>query len=409
MSICLPRRRPPARGTARRDPCRGVLAVAKPSVGPGSIAALVEQAIGISRTELRARRAESDGRQSEALFRALFETSGDLVIIVEEDGRIRIASPSSLDLLGVPATSLVGRQLADFAPPGNSGPIRESYGRTRTASADELVLTEVRLRRALFDAITDAVFVHEASPDPYTARFITVNEPAARMLGYTTGELLALRPADIDDPEAKTPPLPIAAQLKAGRPVSFEQFHRTKDGRRIPVEVHSQPFELDGRPVVLSLVRDISERRKAEEELRRSEALYRLVAETMKDVVWILDTSTMRFRYVSPSVERLRGYSADEVLAHPVDHALTERAAAGLKALIQERAKAFLSGEAASDHFYTNEVEQPCRDDSTVWTEVVTRYYRNPETGQVEASGVTRDITARRASDAALRVRPARG
>jgi two-component system, cell cycle sensor histidine kinase and response regulator CckA len=64
---------------------------------------------------------------------------------------------------------------------------------------------------------------------------------------------------------------------------------------------------------ILSL--DIGERRRVEDALRHGEEKYRLLAENMSDVSWILDLETSRLRYVSPSVTRSRGYTVEEVLS----------------------------------------------------------------------------------------------
>ncbi|MEI6260628.1 MAG: histidine kinase dimerization/phosphoacceptor domain -containing protein [Deltaproteobacteria bacterium] len=137
-----------------------------------------------------------------------------------------------------------------------------------------------------------------------------------------------------------------------------------------------------------------------EDELKRSERLYRLLTENIKDVVWILDTETMYFRYVSPSLKRLRGYTPEEILTEPMINVLTPEAGEYLTNLIHSRVEDFLSGKEPSDKFYINEVEQPCKDGSTVWTEVITSYDINPENGRVELRGVTRDITERKGARA---------
>jgi PAS domain S-box-containing protein len=137
-------------------------------------------------------------------------------------------------------------------------------------------------------------------------------------------------------------------------------------------------------------------------QLQDSEERYRVLTENIKDVVWVLDTETLFFRYVSPSVEALRGYSVDEVIARPVDAALTRQAAQALKEMIRERAAMFRRGQLTPDEFFRDEVEQPCRDGSTVWTEVITSYYLNELSGHVEIRGVTRDITERRKAQEAI-------
>ena len=137
-------------------------------------------------------------------------------------------------------------------------------------------------------------------------------------------------------------------------------------------------------------------REQAQAALVESEAHYRNLTETMKDVVWILDTTTLNFTYISPSVKELRGYSPEEVMAQPMDVALTAESAAYVRASIKTQCEDFVSGKVSADHFYTSEVEQPRKDGTTVWTEVIAQYVRNEKTGSIDIHGVTRDITDRR-------------
>ena len=150
------------------------------------------------------------------------------------------------------------------------------------------------------------------------------------------------------------------------------------------------------------LHRSVAETRRAAERLEASEEKYRLLTETMKDVVWTVDTDTLRFIYVSPSVERLRGYTAEEALAMPFEATFLPRDADEMRALVRQRARSFLDNPDAQPRFYTDEVEQPRKDGSTVWIEVVTTYCRNPRTDKVELHGVSRDISERRASQARI-------
>jgi len=150
------------------------------------------------------------------------------------------------------------------------------------------------------------------------------------------------------------------------------------------------------------LHRSVAETRRAAERLEASEEKYRLLTETMKDVVWTVDTDTLRFIYVSPSVERLRGYTVDEALAMPFEATFLPRDADEMRALVRQRARSFLDNPDAQPRFYTDEVELPRKDGSTVWIELVTTYCRNPRTGKVELHGVSRDISERRASQARI-------
>lgn len=139
----------------------------------------------------------------------------------------------------------------------------------------------------------------------------------------------------------------------------------------------------------------------AQAALGKSEKHYRLLVENMRDVVWILDPVTLCFRYVSPSVERLRGYTPEEVISRPMSAALTPEYAVALKQQIQFNLAEFLSGN-EPDKVYVEELQQPCKDGTLIWTEAIARYYRNEETGQIEIHGVTRDISERKLQHDAL-------
>ncbi|MDP2144102.1 MAG: diguanylate cyclase [Gallionella sp.] len=136
--------------------------------------------------------------------------------------------------------------------------------------------------------------------------------------------------------------------------------------------------------------------------LAKSEKHYRVLVETMRDVVWVLDSETLYFRYVSPSVERLRGYTPEEVMCESLDAALTPEYATLLKQQIKLNKEEFLSGR-EPDKVYIEEIQQPRKDGTLVWTEAIAKYYRNEESGRIEVHGVTRDISERRAAQEKIR------
>ena len=86
-------------------------------------------------------------------------------------------------------------------------------------------------------------------------------------------------------------------------------------------------------------------------------------------------------------------------LGHPFPPEVAERLRTGVRA----RAADFVTGGEAPGVFFTDELAQPHRDGSFVWTEVVSGYYRNPETGHIELRGVTRDVTERRHASEEIR------
>lgn len=121
--------------------------------------------------------------------------------------------------------------------------------------------------RVLFDMGNDARFVHPVTPDG-PGIFTEVNETACKRLEYSREELLTLTPKDINDPNPQFSMKETMLKLKEKGSVVFETVHVTKTGRKIPVEISSQLFKLDGKPMVMSIARDITERKEAFRKMR---------------------------------------------------------------------------------------------------------------------------------------------
>jgi PAS domain S-box-containing protein len=123
--------------------------------------------------------------------------------------------------------------------------------------------------RTYVDHATDALFVHDDQ-----RKVVDVNRQACESLGYTREELIGMTPADFD------PALGVddafvqwmKERLQAGEVFAFETSHRRKDGTLFPVEVRVRPFWHGGQRFGLALVRDITERKRAEETLRQAQA-----------------------------------------------------------------------------------------------------------------------------------------
>ncbi|MFZ6747560.1 sensor domain-containing phosphodiesterase [Undibacterium sp. Ren11W] len=143
------------------------------------------------------------------------------------------------------------------------------------------------------------------------------------------------------------------------------------------------------------------ERNQAAENLRESEAHFRLLAEDASDVVWKQDINNL-FTYISPADERMRGYRADEVIGHHFSELLTEEGVAIVARKLQEKRTPDQRDKPIAST--TFEVQQRCKDGRLIWTEILTRPERNAQGQLVGFHGITRDITERKLNEMNLRL-----
>ncbi len=173
----------------------------------------------------------------------------------------------------------------------------------------ELYQRQVALLTFALDNIRDEAFLSDDK-----ARFHYVNEEACRVLGYTRAELLGMTAPDIDlqIPAERWPERWL--ELKTQRALSFESRHRTRDGRIFPVAISGNYFEYGGGAYCLALVRDITERKKAEEALKRSEAYLAEAQELSRTGSWAFDVASNKYIYLSEECFRIFEMDAKEGL-----------------------------------------------------------------------------------------------
>lgn len=147
---------------------------------------------------------------------------------------------------------------------------------------------------------------------------------------------------------------------------------------------------------LVGAILDITDRKRVEEALKLSEKKYRMIADNVSDVIWQMDAETHLFNYMSPSVERLTGYKVEEVLQNPFDWILTPKSQEFLTRVIPILRNRYQQGE---NETFVMELEHPCINGSTVWTETTTRYLVDEETGRLMVFGSARDITKRKKAE----------
>lgn len=169
----------------------------------------------------------------------------------------------------------------------------------RSSRTRQMLEESEKRYRFLFNSSGDAVFVHYITPDGEKSNFIEVNEVACKRLGYSRKELLSMSPSQIDDPAFDASVAEAVKKLNEEERAIFEQRHLRRDGTFVPVELNIQRFELGDRFVVISVARDITERKKAEAALKLERDKLRGILDAMEDGVYIVDAD-YEIEYINP-------------------------------------------------------------------------------------------------------------
>ncbi len=286
-----------------------------------------------------------------------------------------------VDLL-VTATRLPGTE-----PPQVLVLLEDVTGRKQTEE-------DLRRYRQVFDSVNDAIFLRLISPSAQPGHFVDVNPEACRRLGYTREELLQKSPSEIDPNITLEEIQRHTARVLAGEVAILETVHLAKDGRRLPVEISSQLFHVDGQPTVLSIARDLTQRQAAAEALRRSEENYRsLVANAP---IGIYQSTLTRLLSANPILASMFGYdSPADMLASSPDGASYFVNAAQREEIVREAV--------SSTPPVQREVEYRRKDGSTFTASLSMRAVRGAagELKLLECS--VKDITERRRAEEQLR------
>ncbi|MBI4827000.1 MAG: PAS domain S-box protein [Nitrospirae bacterium] len=158
-----------------------------------------------------------------------------------------------------------------------------ALGIDRKLAVLELTRSENDLRN-LFESVNDAVFVLDMN-----GNFIDANTAAYKRLGYTKDEMLSMHISELDTPEfAAKVPERFEQIAKHGKAI-FESAHLRKDGTVMPVEVNSVLTIFKGREVLLSTIRDITQRKQIENELFRSRVEWEETFNNITDMITIHD------------------------------------------------------------------------------------------------------------------------
>jgi two-component system sensor histidine kinase/response regulator len=285
-----------------------------------------------------------------------------------------------------------------FAPDGSLRFIEGlNLDMTRQKEAEAALRASEQRFRVFVDHAADAFFLTTEQ-----GRILDANQRACESLGYTRDELIGMTPFDFVPDLTPAVFADRIRRLRAGETLAFELENRHKDGTIFPAEVRVKGFWEGAEVFHVSLVRDVSERKRAEVALRHANDRVELAVRSSNIAIWEFDMPDGRIETgLSTLVNmwELLGYdpgtsprdfsSAFGLLVHPDDQ---ERVGREIHALL-----------ASDGQDYENEVRVRTKDGSIRWNLVRGTVVRDAEGKPIRFIGTSADITDLKRAEAALR------
>jgi len=292
-------------------------------------------AIAIARDITEWQKAQNALIESEERYRLYFENTNDVIYSIDQEFKIISVSPSVKGTLGYSPDELIGRNFQELnvlssdslvkavsntlkvlngeiipsfeyefiAKDGtkkygevSGAPLRKncriigvvSVARditTRKKMEEELKKNEQKFR-TIFNSVNDSIYIYDLE-----GKMLDVNQFACRHLGYTRRKLLSLNRLNINAEEYSDYINNRIDEVKKNGYAIYETVHIRSDGKKIPVEINNKNINYNGKPAILSIARDITERKLAEDSLKQSiEVLQKTMEGTINVIAKIVET-----------------------------------------------------------------------------------------------------------------------
>jgi diguanylate cyclase (GGDEF)-like protein/PAS domain S-box-containing protein len=242
----------------------------------------------------------------------------------------------------------------------------------------------------MFNTIPDAVLITRLRD----GLFIDVNQGFTKLSGYTHDEVIDKTTLEIDiwfDPTERARFIVLLSEGNAIEDMEF-QF-RKKNGRPLLGLLSSRIIQINDEPHILSVVRDITARKKMEEKLRENEQKYRFLTENSGDIIWHIN-KRLRVDYISPADEHIRGFKREQVIGQQIWSFFKPE---GVELIRQKIANHQENEQVGNNNLTTRfEIEQKCKDGSWIWTEIVAAPHYDKYDNLIGYHGLARDITERK-------------
>jgi PAS domain S-box-containing protein len=167
--------------------------------------------------------------------------------------------------------------------------------------------------KLLFDNARDGIVLHRLKSDGLPGEMLQVNDAMCKMLGYTIEELLRLTPMNLQEEGFEEASKERRRVLNHEKGILFERTLKAKDGRRIPVEIHSTLMDSHGTWGSLSVVRERTDRKNMEIYLQDSRDFLDKIINSIGDPIFVKDEQH-RYILVNDAECGLIGHGREEII-----------------------------------------------------------------------------------------------
>lgn len=267
----------------------------------------------------------------------------------------------------------------------------------RDVTEKEEMLAKIKESEKNFKAMLDNAPFPVLITDYLSSEVLFINQAAAESVGESKTSLMHAKAADYWV-EQSDRDFYIKEITKKGYIDNYEVQFKRKDGSSFWAQMSATRMVCDYRDAAFIAFMNIDAQKRTQEALKESEKRYRLVAENAYDVIWTMEPDG-RLTYISPSVERLRGYTPEEAIQQGIAETLTPESAE----LVLEGLSLFTKdAEIPAQHW---ELEQICKNGSTVWTDTRVSPIKDANGNLISILGITRDITEQKKLREALEIK----
>jgi PAS domain S-box-containing protein len=228
-------------------------------------------------------------------------------------------------------------------------------------------------------------------------RILFANRQVTSLTGYTNDELLEMNIWDLVHPDDRARMQESGKRRISGHslPPNFTGRIIKKSGEVAECEFFVNRILYQNQPALLGITGDITEQKKAENALRESEEKYRTIVETSPNMIWEVDLQG-KFRYISPMVQKIMGYTPEEMIGRSVTDLVSEHR----RSFAMKEFSKFISCEGPS---LPIEVPARHRNGSELILEIRPARMIGPDGNLIGFHGVAVDITDRKRSEEAFR------